>query len=62
MAVVLTQGYSYSGAKTDIKVWTPYVEKEDEYSTSHVLIQNGDVDDFEIVETGWAVCLSPFFF
>ncbi|KAI3792751.1 hypothetical protein L2E82_06640 [Cichorium intybus] len=55
VAVVLTQGYSYSGAKTDIKVWTPYVEKEDEYSTSHVLIQNGDVDDFEIVETGWAV-------
>ncbi|KAK9079829.1 hypothetical protein SSX86_001502 [Deinandra increscens subsp. villosa] len=55
VAEVLTEGYSYSGAKVDIKVWTPYVEKEDEYSTSRVLIQNGGAYDFELVETGWAV-------
>ncbi|KAI3822023.1 hypothetical protein L1987_09604 [Smallanthus sonchifolius] len=55
VAEVLTEGYSYSGAKVDIKVWTPYVEKEDEYSTSRVLIQNGGFKDFELVETGWAV-------
>ncbi|KVH89922.1 protein of unknown function DUF239, partial [Cynara cardunculus var. scolymus] len=36
VALIETVGYSYSGAKVDIKVWTPYVEKEDEYSTSHV--------------------------
>ncbi|KAI3687374.1 hypothetical protein L1987_81069 [Smallanthus sonchifolius] len=54
VAEVLTEGYSYSGAKVDIKVWTPYVEKEDEYSTSRVLIQNDGFKDFELVETGWA--------
>lgn len=36
-------------------MWTPYVEKEDEYSTSRVVIQNGGWRDFELVETGWAV-------
>ncbi|XP_035831044.1 uncharacterized protein LOC110876003 isoform X2 [Helianthus annuus] len=51
---VYTEGYSYSGAKADTKVWTPYVEKEDEYSTSRVVIQNGGLRDFELVETGWA--------
>nr|XP_043622257.1 uncharacterized protein LOC122593865 [Erigeron canadensis] len=55
VAEVLTEMISYSGAKCDIKVWTPYVEKEDEYSTSRVLIQNGGSHDFELVETGWAV-------
>ncbi|XP_024986525.1 uncharacterized protein LOC112521763 [Cynara cardunculus var. scolymus] len=54
VALIETVGYSYSGAKVDIKVWTPYVEKEDEYSTSHVAIQNGGLHDFELVETGWA--------
>ncbi|XP_071716142.1 protein neprosin-like [Rutidosis leptorrhynchoides] len=52
---VLAEGFSYSGAKVDIRVWTPYVEKEDEYSTSRVLIENGGLTDFELVETGWAV-------
>ncbi|XP_076923790.1 protein neprosin-like [Bidens hawaiensis] len=51
---VITEGYSYSGAQVDMKVWTPYVEKEDEYSTSRVVIKNGGAYDFELVETGWA--------
>ncbi|KAK1436064.1 hypothetical protein QVD17_01839 [Tagetes erecta] len=52
---VFTEGYSYSGAKVDMKVWTPFVEKEDEYSTSRVVVLNGGAYDFELVETGWAV-------
>lgn len=55
MSQVLAEGYSYSGAKVDMKVWTPFVEKEDEYSTSRVAIQNGGWTDFDLVETGWAV-------
>ena len=57
MAEIVTEGYSYSGAKVDIKVWTPYVEREDEYSTSRVVIQTSAADAFEAVETGWAVSL-----
>ncbi|XP_076928708.1 protein neprosin-like [Bidens hawaiensis] len=53
---VITEGYSYSGAQVDMKVWTPYVEKEDEYSTSRVVVKNGGAYDFELVETGWAAC------
>ncbi|GJW97632.1 early flowering 3-like protein, partial [Tanacetum coccineum] len=55
VAEIVTEGYSYSGAKVDIKVWTPYVEREDEYSTSRVVIQTGALNAFEAVETGWAV-------
>lgn len=55
VAEILAEGYSYSGAKADIKVWSPYVEKDDEYSTSRIAVINGGLYDFEIVETGWAV-------
>ncbi|XP_059658906.1 protein neprosin-like [Cornus florida] len=55
LAILLTEGYSYSGGKGDIKVWNPFVETDDEYSTSQVALQNGPYYDYESVESGWAV-------
>ncbi|KAL5786313.1 hypothetical protein ACOSQ2_008705 [Xanthoceras sorbifolium] len=54
-AIVITAGYHYSGIKADIKVWNPFVESDDEYSTSRVLLATGPYYDFESVESGWAV-------
>ncbi|KAK4853526.1 hypothetical protein QYF36_010584 [Acer negundo] len=54
-AIVITAGYRYSGVKADIKVWNPFVESDDEYSTSRVLLATGPYYDFESVESGWAV-------
>ncbi|KAK3003261.1 hypothetical protein RJ639_019595 [Escallonia herrerae] len=49
------KGYSYSGAKGDIKVWNPYIESYDDYSTSRVSLKNGGYHDYESIEAGWAV-------
>ncbi|XP_050273156.1 uncharacterized protein LOC126716169 [Quercus robur] len=54
-AVLITEGYSYSGAKGDIKVWNPNVEADDEYSTSQICLSNGPYYNFESIESGWAV-------
>ncbi|KAM6553597.1 hypothetical protein CsatB_014359 [Cannabis sativa] len=53
-AILLTVGYRYLGAKGDIKVCYPQVEKDDDYSTSQVTLSNGDYYDYESVESGWA--------
>ncbi|XP_058223053.1 protein neprosin-like, partial [Rhododendron vialii] len=55
LAILLTEGYSYSGAKGDIKVWNPFVETDDEYSTSRVSLKNGPYMSYEAIESGWAV-------
>ncbi|KAK3024149.1 hypothetical protein RJ639_042833 [Escallonia herrerae] len=55
LAVLVTEGYSYSAAKGDIKVWNPYVECRDDYSTSGVSLKNGGYHDYESIEAGWAV-------
>ncbi|KAK9946318.1 hypothetical protein M0R45_011787 [Rubus argutus] len=54
-AILLTEGYRYNGAKGDIKVWTPKVDFDDDYSTSQVCLVNGPYWAFESVESGWAV-------
>ncbi|KAF5468083.1 hypothetical protein F2P56_012264 [Juglans regia] len=54
-AILVTDGYRYLGAKGDIKVWNPYVESDDEYSTSQVRLLSGPNHDFESIEAGWAV-------
>lgn len=61
-AILFADGYRYLGGKGDIKVCSPNVEKDDEYSTSQVSLLNGAYDDFECVESGWAVrtCLCYF--
>jgi len=51
----LAVGFRYLGAKGDIKVDNPSVEKDDEYSTSQVSLLTGPYNDFECVEAGWAV-------
>lgn len=52
----MTQGiYNYNGAKAEIKVWTPHVENDDEYSTSRIALKNGPYNGYESVESGWAV-------
>ncbi|KAJ4836972.1 hypothetical protein Tsubulata_025282 [Turnera subulata] len=55
MAILLTEGFSYSGVKGDIRVWNPQVESDDEYSTSQVSLKSGPYYDFESLEAGWAV-------
>ncbi|XP_031374020.1 uncharacterized protein LOC116188672 [Punica granatum] len=55
MAILFTAGYNYNGAKGDIRVWNPYVEFDDEWSLSQIALQNGPYNDFESVESGWAV-------
>ncbi|GAB4837147.1 hypothetical protein Ancab_002058 [Ancistrocladus abbreviatus] len=55
VAILHTEGHNYWGAKADIKVWNPYVEHNDEYSTSRISVQNGSADDYEDVESGWVV-------
>ncbi|XP_029128538.1 uncharacterized protein LOC109804971 [Cajanus cajan] len=60
-AILFTIGYRYLGAKGDIKVCNPFVEKDDEYSISQVALLTGPYNDFECVQAGWAV-RSPFYF
>lgn len=48
-------GQRYLGAKGDLRVYNPYVENDDEYSTSQVALLNGDAYDYECIEAGWAV-------
>ncbi|XVE53923.1 hypothetical protein DITRI_Ditri03aG0040900 [Diplodiscus trichospermus] len=54
-AILLTEGYNYAGVKGDIKVWNPFVESDDEYSTSRIGLRSGPYYNFESVEAGWAV-------
>ncbi|KAK2398748.1 tRNA-splicing ligase [Trifolium repens] len=54
-AILLTYGYRYLGGKGEIIVCNPFVEKDDEYSTAQVSLLNGSYDDYELVESGWAV-------
>ncbi|KAL2544959.1 hypothetical protein Fot_14192 [Forsythia ovata] len=55
MAILLTAGYAYLGAKGDIKVCYPQVELDDEYSTSRVALNSGPQYEYEVIESGWAV-------
>ncbi|KAL3500635.1 hypothetical protein ACH5RR_039728 [Cinchona calisaya] len=55
LAVLHTEGYAYFGAKGDIQVWNPPVERDDEYSTSQVALKSGPHNQYEAMEAGWAV-------
>ncbi|KAL9226865.1 hypothetical protein vseg_002628 [Gypsophila vaccaria] len=55
LGILLTEGYNYNGAKADIKVWNPLVERDDEYSSSHIALKNGPYKIYESVEAGWIV-------
>ncbi|CAA0838399.1 Protein of Unknown Function (DUF239 [Striga hermonthica] len=55
VSILHTEGFAYIGAKGDIKVWNPNVELDDEYSTSRVALKTGPANEFEAVESGWAV-------
>ncbi|CAH1426322.1 unnamed protein product [Lactuca virosa] len=52
-SVVLTEGFSYSGAKANIRVWKPYVESANDYSSSKVMLRNGPLQTFDTAEAGW---------
>ncbi|KAI4316558.1 hypothetical protein L6164_024531 [Bauhinia variegata] len=54
-AMLFAVGFRYLGAKADFLVFNPYVETEDEYSTTQVALFNGGSYDHECVEAGWAV-------
>ncbi|KMT17961.1 hypothetical protein BVRB_2g033070 isoform C [Beta vulgaris subsp. vulgaris] len=55
LAILLTVGYNYNGAKAEMKVYTPHVEHDDEYSTSRIALKTGPSYSYESVESGWAV-------
>ncbi|XP_019184770.1 PREDICTED: uncharacterized protein LOC109179734 [Ipomoea nil] len=56
LAILLTYGYRYLGAKGDFRVHTPHVEADDEYSTSRVALSDGGPSsDYEEIQSGWAV-------
>lgn len=52
----MTDGFNFQGAKADIKVWTPNVEHDDEYSASRIALKTGHYSSYESLESGWAVC------
>ncbi|QCD99088.1 hypothetical protein DEO72_LG7g368 [Vigna unguiculata] len=54
-AILFTVGYRYLGGKADLRVCNPFVEKDDEYSTTQVALLTGPHNDFECVQSGWAV-------
>ena len=56
--MAITEGFSYSGAKANIKVFKPFVESNDDYSSSQVMIRNGPLQSFDTIEAGWAVSIS----
>lgn len=43
------------GAETYLNLWSPYVEKSDEFSLSQLWVVRGSGADRETVETGWQV-------
>ncbi|KAL6980073.1 hypothetical protein U1Q18_021723, partial [Sarracenia purpurea var. burkii] len=54
VAILVTVGSSYSGAKGDIKVWNPFVESDEEYTTSRLALRNGPYFNYEGIQSGWA--------
>ncbi|KAI3866176.1 hypothetical protein MKX03_008780 [Papaver bracteatum] len=54
-AMLITEGYSYIGAKGEINVWNPYIEKTNEYSTAQIWLVSGSREGMESVEAGWMV-------
>ncbi|KAI3937218.1 hypothetical protein MKW92_036869 [Papaver armeniacum] len=58
LAVLLTLGYNYTGARGEINVWNPQVEIRDgpkhEYSAAQMWVANGNYLD-ESAEAGWIV-------
>ncbi|OMO66913.1 hypothetical protein CCACVL1_20936 [Corchorus capsularis] len=52
-AILVTLGYNYIGAKGDINIWNPNVEKEGEFSTAQIWLKGGPGNDFESMESGW---------
>ncbi|KAL8499119.1 hypothetical protein ACS0TY_022189 [Phlomoides rotata] len=55
LAILHTEGFAYLGAKGDMKVWNPHVESDDEYTTSRVALKSGPINNYEAMESGWAV-------
>lgn len=52
---MFADGFRYLGGKGGIKVFGPLVEKDDKYSTAQVSLLCGSYNDYECIESGWAV-------
>lgn len=61
-AILFTEGYRYLGAKGDMQVFNPFVETDDEYSTSQVSLLSGAYNNYECIEAGWAVTLITYLY
>jgi len=53
--MLFATAFRFLGGKGDIQVCYPFVEKDDEYSTAQVSLKRGSYNDYELVESGWAV-------
>ncbi|XP_072983439.1 protein neprosin-like [Typha latifolia] len=54
-AVLVGEGYSYTGAAANLNLWNPYVSGFQEFSSSQIWIRNGPYDNADSIETGWIV-------
>ncbi|GMI88515.1 hypothetical protein like AT5G56530 [Hibiscus trionum] len=54
-AIVVSIGSNHIGVKGDMRVYQPFVEFDDEYSTTKICLVSGPYYNFESVEAGWAV-------
>ncbi|TKY74932.1 hypothetical protein E2542_SST03697 [Spatholobus suberectus] len=52
---LVTLGYNYIGAQTDINVWNPRVDMPDDFTTAQIWLKNNNNPYFESVESGWMV-------
>ncbi|XP_074319140.1 protein neprosin-like [Silene latifolia] len=55
LAILHTEGLNYNAAKADVKVWKPYVEHDDEYSTSRIALKTGPYYEYDSIEAGCIV-------
>ncbi|CAH8363202.1 unnamed protein product [Eruca vesicaria subsp. sativa] len=53
-AILITLGYNYLGAQSDINVWNPPGVEHDDYSSAQIWLLAGSAT-FESIEAGWVV-------
>ncbi|CAA7017246.1 unnamed protein product [Microthlaspi erraticum] len=54
-AILLTLGYNYLGAQSDINVWNPPRVQPHDYSSAQIWLLGGLSGEFESIEAGWVV-------
>ncbi|KAL5074614.1 hypothetical protein RYX36_013598 [Vicia faba] len=50
-----TFGFNFIGARANINIWNPYVEKKGDFTTAQIYLKASNGDFFESIEAGWMV-------